>query len=373
MNRSIAKSPCSTRTVAVDKPAEVLSRLERVRAISDPTSLGWTAVPDDHALPGLSLLRQTNLRNDTMSRLLSPWLGSETQLLESSASPLCYVPGQRCNVRIDLVTHTPGAGIERRRVAGKIYREDHGAKVYRALRLLGRRGFSEGRFAVPRPLAYDADNKLLILTWADGELLRSDLLAGSDVYRRIEEAAAWLLRLHHCGMRAGRRYSFRRHLHTLRLQGQRLAQVCPDSAGLLENLLQRVEQMGGTLSGWTPGPTHRDFSPDHLVSDREKVTALDFDEFCQYDSLFDVAHFVAHLRLLGLLHFGAMTRLDDLAGYFQTAYRAGARQYSEARLRLYEGVAYIKLAHVTAVFRRSPGWNETANVLLSEAQRMLSR
>jgi hypothetical protein len=374
MNRSTAKSASSTGTVAVEeKTAGVFSGLEPVGAVSNPLSVEWPEIKDDHALPGLALLRQANLRTKTMSHLLARWLGSEVQLLESSAVPLCYVPGKRCSFQIELVTHAPGAGIERTRVAGKIYGEDHGAKVYRTLHLLWRRGFSTGLFAVPRPLAYDEDRKLLLLTWADGELLRSDLLAGSDVSQRIEEAAAWLLRLHHCGMTRGRRYTFRRHLYTLGLQGQRLAQVCPDSAGLLKNLLRRIEGLGGDLSGWTPGPTHRDFSPDHVVSSGGKVTALDFDEFCQYDPLFDVAHFVAHLRLLGLRHFGAMTRLNDLAQHFQTAYRAGAREYSEARLHLYEGVAYFKLAHIIAVLRRPPGWKETADALLSEAQRMLSR
>jgi hypothetical protein len=353
-------------------PAEVSLRPEPILATGTVTSGEWLTVHKDSALPGSVLLCQAKLRTQAMSRLLAHWLDPEAQLLESHVVPRCYVPGKRCNFQLELViAHAPDAAVECRRVAGKIYSQGHGAKVYRTLHALRNQGFAKGRFLVPQPLAYDARWKLLLLTWADGNLLRSFLLGSSDVSRPIEEAANWLLKLHHCGVTAGRCYSLRRHLHTLALHKRRLAEIHPKSDRLLENLLRRIEERGGALSGWTPGPTHRDFSPDHLVFDGGHLTALDFDEFCQYDRMFDVAHFIAHLRLLGLRYFGAMTRFDGLAERFRAAYRAGARSYSAARVRLYEGVAYFKLAHIMAVLQRPPAWKETVDALLREAQRVL--
>src|SRR5881628_1835001 len=70
------------------------------------------------------------------------------------------------------------------------------------------------------------------------------------------------------------------------------------------------------LGGWTPVPTHRDFSPDHIVIDGDRITVLDLDEFCQYDPLLDVAHFVTHLRFLGLVSYGNLSRFDHLAARF---------------------------------------------------------
>lgn len=123
-------------------------------------------------------------------------------------------------------------------------------------------------------------------------------------------AAKWLLKLHSCGYAGGREYTFSRHLHTLKRWKRILTEIDPEYGCLFGEVLARVETRGLALPGWTPAPIHRDFSPDNLVVDRNKCTVLDLDEFCQYDPLFDVAHFATHVRFLGLSCFGALRRLD---------------------------------------------------------------
>ncbi|HEX2710753.1 MAG TPA: phosphotransferase, partial [Candidatus Acidoferrales bacterium] len=108
-------------------------------------------------------------------------------------------------------------------------------------------------------------------------------------------------------------------------------------------LLARFEERGKELAGWTPGPIHRDFSPEHLVVHGDQFTGLDFDEFCQYDPLFDVAQFSAHLAFPGLTHFGTLDHFDTLAERFLAAYQACGGDYSQARLGLYKAIAYFKL------------------------------
>jgi aminoglycoside phosphotransferase (APT) family kinase protein len=155
----------------------------------------------------------------------------------------------------------------------------------------------------------------------------------------------------------------------------------------LAAVLGRIAARGRALSGWEPAPTHRDFSPDNLIFDGTQLSAVDFDEFCQYDPLFDVAHFVAHLRLLGLTSSATpalqdrtdtlahpsgrvmVQRFDELAMRFQTAYEARAQEYCAARVRLYEAITYVKLAHIIACVTRPRGWQQTVALLLREAQR----
>jgi thiamine kinase-like enzyme len=332
---------------------------------------GTSAVPYDSALPGCPLLSQDRLRDDVLSRLLASWLGPHNKLLKSSVALCRYVPGKRCNFRIELVISTAPGEIERRLVVGKIYAEEQGQKVYQVLQDLRGHGFAEGRFLVSEPLAYDPSRKLLVLTWAEGELLRALILGNSDVSQKVQEAADWLLKLHKSGRIAGRRLSFRRHLETLALQAHAIAKVYPEMGGLVGNVLQRIEACGEAFSGWTPGPTHHDFSPDHLVFHNRHLTALDFDEFRQYDPMFDVAHFMAHLRLLGLRYFDDFGRFDKLADIFQMAYRAGVRDYSEARVQFYQAVAYLKLAHIVAVVLRPRVRKEAVEMFLLDAERKL--
>jgi hypothetical protein len=348
--------------------------LPAVPITSGASLAGASQATEDSALPGYALLRQDKPRTELISGLLRGWLHPQAELLESNAVLWRHVPGKRCNFQIELtILPAPGAAVEQRRVVGKVYAQDRGEKVYEALHEFRNHGFDGSRFLVPQPLAYDPNWRLLLLGWSEGELLRSLVLGGSDVSRRMEEAANWLLKFHQCGVTTGRRHTFRRHLETLVSQKQRLMNVHPELEGRLESLLSRIEKRGEALSGWTAGPTHYDFSPDHLVLNEGQLTVIDFDEFRQYDPMFDVAHFMAHLRLLGLRYMGDVTRFDALGETFQKAYRLGAQNYSEARVRLYQAVAYFKLAHIVGVVVRLPAGKEAVEVFLCEAERVLEQ
>jgi Phosphotransferase enzyme family len=353
------------------------------------------AAPDDAALPGAALLRQPRRLVEVLLPRLTEGLDVGGRLVDSHVAIRRYVPGKRCVFELELVIAPGGAGsVEVRTVIGKLYARGEGARVYDTLHQLWASGFSNGPFSVPRPLAYEPDWQLLLLNRVTGTALRQLLLASpalpalkdrledrtealarpsgrvsSHVSGLVERAAEWLMKLHTSGITAGRRYTFDRHLHILAHWQRRVTAVYPDATGPLGAVLARIEAQGRSLPAWEPAPTHRDFSPDHVVVDGVRLTGLDFDELCQYDPLFDVAHFVAHLRLLGLTSCGLVQSFDELATRFQMAYEARAQEYSAARMRLYEAIAYLKLAHIIACITRPRGWQQSVATLLREAQR----
>jgi Ser/Thr protein kinase RdoA (MazF antagonist) len=185
----------------------------------------------------------------------------------------------------------------------------------------------------------------------------------------VERSAEWLRKLHTSGVTGRRWYTFDRHLYTLTLWQSRLVDVYPEATSLLAAVLARIEARGRALPAWEAAPTHRDFSPDNIVLDGRQLSAVDFDEFCQYDPLFDVAHFVAYLRVLGLTSSGMSQRFDELAIRFKMAYEAQAKEYSTARVQLYEAITYLKLAHIIACITPSRGWQQSVATLLREAQK----
>jgi Phosphotransferase enzyme family len=331
-----------------------------------------STVPVDAALPGSVLLQQPEQLVAVLSLLLAEWLGGDAQLMASRVAVRRYVPGRRCLVDLELVIHRDGvASAEGRSVVGKLYAGDEAARVYETLTQLWARGFGTGPYTVPQPLAYDPAWRLLLLSRASGRVLRELLLDAVNVSAAVDRAVAWLVKLHTCGLSGGRRYSFDRHLHTLGLWQGRLSDVYPDALQPFGSVLAQVARRGRDVAGWEPAPTHRDFSPDHLVIDEARVCGLDFDEFCQYDPLFDVAHFVAHLQFLGLTFYGALHRFDALATRFQAAYEARAREYSIERIRLYQAIAYLKLAYITACVTRPSDRAQVVATLLREAQRIV--
>lgn len=312
------------------------------------------------SMPGDALFGNRLCAIEAVERALQAGGEAAGRVEEVDAVLLRCVPGKRSAFRLDL-TLMEDNRTARRRVLAKVYHKEQGARAYEVVRDLRARGFGDGTRRVPKPLGYDPASRLLLLEWVDGVLLRDRVLEGLPAMEEIKRAGAWLAALHGCGTGAGRAYSFQRHLHTLRGWADRIAGLCPAVRPRLAGLLRWVERRGEALRGWKPGPTHRDFSPDHLLFAGPILTGLDFDEFCQYDPLFDVAHFIAHLRLL------APGRSGPLAKGFLAAYRANAREYSEERIAFYTAISHFKLAHITAAVTRPPDWERRLSALLAAA------
>ena len=329
-------------------------------------------LPFDPALPGTALLQNPAQLRAVLSHRLENWLGPGSSLFDARVAVRHFFPGKRCSAELELlVGPTRGAPAERRRVLGKFYSDDHGAGVYDALSELRRTGFDVGRFVVPRPLGYDVAHRLLLLEWTQGESLRARLAAAPPTREDVTDAAAWLLRLHTCGVTSGRQYTRTRHIETLTGWMQQLTARFPEGEQLLADVLAGIRERGQAHSDWQPGPTHRDFSPEHLVVSGDRVVGLDLDEFCQYDPLFDVAHFTAHLRFLGLTRFGTLQHFDPLIDDFIAAYRAGSVGDSAERRRLYEAIAFVKLGRFVVLVRSFPDWRQTLPVLLKHALQLV--
>jgi phosphotransferase family enzyme len=325
-----------------------------------------TRLPRDAALPGLSLLHEPARLIETLSPLLADWGGREARILDVVADVRRYAPGRRCIVELKL--HA-GERREPRTLIAKMYPDDRGRQVHEITQMLWEDGFGNGRLRIPQPLAYSGFWQMSMVTRVEGQPLKNLLLADADVAQSMEAAAHWLHKLERCRVSNARVYSLDRHLHTLKAREQSLAQIDPGAMSAFRGVLSRVEQQCRAVSGARSLPTHRDFSPDHLLVDGDQLTVIDFDEFCQYDPLFDVAHFIAHVRYLALSNRGSLIHFDDLADRFHSVYAAGAADYSNERLRLNLAIAYLKLALIVALVTRPKDWQEFTNVLMREARR----
>jgi hypothetical protein len=341
---------------------------------SSAVPLALSELPCDPGLPGLTLLLNEGRLTATLSSFLSHWLGSGAKLTDAQVYLRRLFPGKRCSVEIELVVdNNDRRSIERRRLLGKFYESDQGAGVSHTLNVLRRNGFAAGRFAVPEPVAWVREYQLLLLKWVDGTPLRSLLCGSADARSQMQAAAEWLLSLHSCGVTTGRRYSFENHLATLAGWKDLLRQAYPEGERVMHALISRFEENCGDLSGWEPRPTHRDFTPEHLVFQRNQLICLDFDEFCQYDPLFDVAHFIAHMRFISLIESGRLDQFDSLCDRFLANYESGCEQFSSKRLHLYLAVSYFKLCRFVALVQRLDEWDAILPQLLLEAERIICR
>ncbi len=329
-------------------------------------------MPSDPMLPGTILLQDPERLGTRIQSLLTPWVGEQVQVLQSRVIVRRYVLGKRCIIELELlIRRQASATAEKLNLIGKFYRRDQGMKVYETLRQLSDKGFASGRFRVPQPIAYDAKWQLLLQTRASGELLYDQLMRGAETFQTFDDAALWLVKLHNCSIQSGLLYTFERQLITLKHWQRNIAQASAEHACVFDRILHQIEAWGAVLSDSIAGPTHRDFSPDHIMLNGNETTVFDFDEFCLYDSLFDVAHFVTRLKFLGLAYFGSLDHFDAVATRFQESYRLASNAYSPERVRLYQSIAFLKLAHITLLITRPHGWDQIGMTLLHEAEKLV--
>lgn len=341
------------------------------RPKQSPQADSRASVPEDPSLPGLSLLPHPQKFSEVLAPLLKGRFGKNVSVEQTRHSVRRHVPGKRCIVKLEvLIRSAPGAPVEQHRLLAKYYSGDHGATVFENCKELWRRGFSIGDFRIADPIAYHAHWQALLLSWESGRTLRDFLIAGEDANRAIEGAATWLLKLHACRYRGGRIYGYQRHFHTLGVWERNLVGGHRDLAGEFGNIRKLIKK---ELAKCKKGPrvaTHRDFSPEHLVVEEDRFVGLDFDEFCQYDPLFDVAHFIAHLRFLALTSFGAFDHFDSQAARFEEVYASGSTVFSKPRMQLLLAIAFLKLAYLETVVHRMKDGKEIVSKLLEAANQI---
>ena len=328
------------------------------------------SVPHDPALAGLALLRRPQMFAEVLTPLLRGRFGNDMRLEETYRSVRRHVPGKRCIVKVEVrLRSAPGAPVEQHCLVAKCYATNHGAKVYENCQQLWHRGFSIGDLRIAEPIAYHPRWQVLFLGWESGRTLGDFLMADENVGPAMEGAALWLLKLHACRYREGRIYGYERHFHTLELWERNLKRTHRGVGVVFGDICTRIRKKLAQCKKGQQAPTHRDFSPEHLVVEQDRFVGLDFDEFCQYDPLFDVAHFIAHLRFLALTAFGAIDYLDPDVTHFESAYASESASFSLVRTRLLTAVAFLKLAYLEVAVRRMKNGKRIAFKLLEEAHR----
>ena len=357
--------------MSIERTPPAVSEKWAFRSKRSAQAAAPASVPEDPALPGLVLLRHPQKFTEVLTPLLKGRFGSDICLEQTYHSVRRHVPGKRCIVNLEvLMRSAPRAPVEQHRILAKYYSGNHGATVFEHCQELWHRGFSIGDLRIAEPIAYHSRWQALFLSWESGRTLREFLIAGEDSNRAIEGAATWLLKLHACRFRGGRIYGYQRHFHTLGVWERSLASAHRDLGDEFANIRKSIKKELAKCKRGPRVPTHRDFSPEHLVVEEDRFVGLDFDEFCQYDPLFDVAHFIAHLRFLALTSFGALDYFDSQAARFEEVYASGSPIFSQPRMRLLLAIALLKLAYLEAVVHRMNGGKKIVFKLLQTAKQL---
>lgn len=213
---------------------------------------------------------------------------------------------------------------------------------------------------VPRPLAVLPDEHTVLHEDLPGRPI-IDRLLSADV--ELASAVARSLHAFHAsGARLARKHGLQPELAPLDERVERLAAALPNVADAATRCLDVTARLGRRRWPWRWLPIHRDFYPQHVLVDGDRIGFLDLDDAAISEPAVDVANFVAHLRLERLRRPIAGAALAASASSFLAAYRLRDPALDRTLVAFLEGTTLLRLAHIHPQF---------APRLLEESERCL--
>lgn len=223
-----------------------------------------------------------------------------------------HKPGLRCLIAYDLASHQAD-GTRLASVMGKVRAQSADTSTHELLETLWTGAFGPGRadgILVPEPLGVVSDLHMIVQRRVAGEPLgahlggpRGRLLAG--------RAADAIHRLHRTSAPARRRHTVDDELRILRQRLSAVAQTRPHDRARIERLLDGCVRLAEQLRGGTVCGIHRDFYPDQLLVDGERLYLTDLDLYSEGPPGLDVGNFAAHVTEYSLRRFGDPEALAD--------------------------------------------------------------
>jgi hypothetical protein len=304
------------------------------------------------------------------ARLLAPAiLGSPTPkgsaLGVEAVHVLRHKPGRRCLLEYRLLLSRDRGPDERVTVLGKVRARGLDAatpRLHAALRSAGFGLTSHDGVTVPEPLGLVPELRMWLQRKEPGTPL-TRLLLGPDGPTHARRAAEAIGKLHAARVPPSRVHTVADEMRILSGRLSELADARPELRRRLERLVTACARLASTIREPEATGVHRDFHPDQLLVDGERIVLVDLDLYASGDPAVDAGNFLAHVTELALRTHGGPRALDGGGAGFRERFLAlYADPDMRARVRAYE---LLTLARHVALSIRYPDRVHTTEPLLA--------
>jgi aminoglycoside phosphotransferase (APT) family kinase protein len=201
-----------------------------------------------------------------------------------------HKPGRRAILRYDVAGSEP--------IWGKIFASKRGPRVHEITRAIcDARAFGP-EVALPDPIAFVPELRLLLQQAVPGEAIEPRLLAGETALAdRIADA---IHALHASNLDLGRRHDLDAELAPLDRRVGEVGGLFPTLGKDAVELHARIRDRATTMRSWRFRPVHRDFYHQQVLATGDRLSVLDLDDAKMSEPAVDIANFAAHLDLLAL-------------------------------------------------------------------------
>lgn len=320
-------------------------------SVSPPSSSPPIADP---ALPQLTTLQDATAMRSRLADLFGSQNGHAR-----GVEIIRHKPGRRAILRYEMATGES--------LFGKTFASKRGAKVYEITRTITAARAFGPNVALPDPVGWLPDLRLLLQQPVCGAPIEQALLDGD-----WDLAVAIACALHHfhtSRLDLGRTHDLAKELEPLPMRVSQVAEACPELAQAANRCLDRIQEIDASLFDWRLQPVHRDFYHDQVLCDGDRLAILDLDDAAMSEPLIDVANFRAHLMLLGAHQRGDVTALELVSDAFLDRRRQLETDLDERLLAFLTATTLLRLSgiHVS----RKDGAN-VARMLIEAADQVLT-
>ncbi len=273
-------------------------------------------------------------------------------------------PGRRCLVRYGFADGTPAVlgkatakGVHKRSLA-----------VQTRLHAAGFTAHAGDGIAVPEPLGPVPSLGLWLQREVAGRPLQA-MLDGPGALAACERTAIALAKLQRVPAEAAPGWTTADELGVLDDRVGRLAAGRPDLARRALRLLERCRAALGRLAVSASCGIHRDFYPEQVLVDGDRLHLVDLDLYSRGDPALDAGNFVAHLIEASIRTTGEPHGYDRLATAFETRYRRECPTVGKAAIAAYTLSSLARLVQISTVMPE----RRDATVAILEAGEILAR
>jgi len=266
-------------------------------------------------LEAFGLLTDPETSREFLERSLREASGAYRGIQIQSCTPkiIRYKPGNRCTVRYDLeyAPEMPAESYGPAVVVAKTYLQEKGRNAYEGMKALWEASFGSGNSVrIAEPLAYDPDLRIFVQGPVSEEQTLADLFLSAldtgtpEVLRAFNETmqktAMGLAELHRSGVKSGETVTWEDEFGEVQSQVRQISEVFPNLSEAAGSFLERIGQLEAAVARDPLVPSHGTFRPVQVLLNKDEVSFIDFDSFCQSEPARDLSMFLASIMTLGL-------------------------------------------------------------------------
>ncbi|MFQ5515451.1 MAG: phosphotransferase family protein [Myxococcota bacterium] len=265
-----------------------------------------------------------------------------------------YRPKRRCVIEYDVAIE--GSPWDGRVVSliGKVRAKGLDRTAFEVSNALRSAGLgAEGPVAVPEPLGTIPGWRMWVQLKAPGVPVTRLLPepGGVELAARVAEA---IHALHQAAVPSMRTHTIADEIRILHERLPEVAESHLEWADRIEQILAACRRLGESRPGYGVTGIHRDFYPDHVLADGQRLQIIDLDLYCQGEGSLDVGNFSAHLIELGLRVFDDPLHLEAQRCAFEERYLERAGEALRPAVDTYRTLSLVRHIHIsTLVPKRS--------------------